>query len=109
MKEKACKSPKKQKYVFPHLIFYISPLGAIMMLVPISIFIDKFDKTNIIVRFLANCGKNSFIILAFHQIICLVIQKFLSSKITISLLIIILAFFGVFDTPIYALANREKK
>lgn len=76
----------------PHLIFYISPLGAIMMLVSISIFIDKFNKTNIIVRFLANCGKNSFIILAFHQIICLVIQKFLSSKITISLLIIILAF-----------------
>lgn len=73
----------------PSIIFYVTPLAAIIMLTAVSILIEKWTNKYINV-FLATCGKQSLIILAFHQIICLLLQQNLSSKLAILLMILIL-------------------
>lgn len=66
----------------PSLLNYFTPLGAILMLIQISLFIEKQGRC-FLVEILSICGKYSLIILAFHQIVCVLFQSFLPSKIAI--------------------------
>ena len=75
----------------PSLVFYISPLGAILSLLVLSIAIERIGIRRIINLF-SICGKQSYIILAFHQIICMIAQQYVPSKIAISIMIVFLAF-----------------
>lgn len=73
----------------PCCIYYITPLGAITSMVVISILIEKWAN-KCMISLLSICGKQSLIILAFHQIICMLLQQYLSSKFAILFMIIIL-------------------
>lgn len=75
----------------PSPIYYITPLFAIGGMVGISLFIERYFNRYIII-FLSTCGKYSLIILAFHQIICMIAQQYVSSKVAILIMIISLIF-----------------
>ena len=73
----------------PSPIYYLTPFGAIASLISLSQIIAKYFNKHII-TFFANCGKYSLILLAFHQVICLLLQGMLPSKITILIMIMVL-------------------
>lgn len=75
----------------PSPIYYLTPLFAIGGMVSISLFIERNFNRYIIV-FLSTCGKFSLIILAFHQIVCMIAQQYVSSKAAILIMIISLVF-----------------
>lgn len=75
----------------PSPIYYITPLFAIGGMVGISLFIERYFNRYIII-FLSTCGKYSLIILAFHQIVCMIAQQYVSSKAAILIMIISLVF-----------------
>lgn len=79
----------------PSPFYYITPLFAIIGMVGLSIFIEKRD-CKVINYFLSTCGKQSFIILAFHQIICMIAQQYVSSKVAILIMILSLTFLVLF-------------
>lgn len=75
----------------PSLVFYLTPLLAIIGMVGLSFLIERcFGK--IIVNIFSVCGKLSLIILAFHQIICMIAQQYVPSKVSILTMIICLTF-----------------
>ena len=75
----------------PHPVFYITPLFAILGMIGLSLLIVSY-MNRYIVSFFSTCGKQSLIILAFHQIICLIAQQYVSSKSAILIMVIALAF-----------------
>lgn len=75
----------------PSPIYYITPLFAIGGMVGLSLFIEHYFNRYIII-FLSICGKYSLIILAFHQIICMIAQQYVSSKSAILIMITSLIF-----------------
>ena len=83
----------------PSLIFYITPLFAIAGMIGLSLIIEKYVHSTIVTLFVI-CGKQSFIILAFHQIICMIAQKYMPSKCAIVVMIILLSF-AVWFIPRY--------
>ena len=93
----------------PHPVFYVTPLFAIIGMIGLSLLIEIFIN-RYIVLFFSTCGKNSLIILAFHQIICLIAQQFVSSKVAILIMVIILVFM-VWFIPNYLpwVLGRTKK
>lgn len=79
----------------PSPVYYITPLFAIGGMVGISLFIERYFNRYII-TFLSTCGKYSLIILAFHQIICMIAQQYVSSKLAILIMIVSLTFLVLF-------------
>lgn len=79
----------------PSPIFYITPLFAILGLICLSLIIEMY-ATKFIITFLSICGKQSLIILAFHQIICMIAQKHVSSTLAILIMIATLTFLVLF-------------
>ena len=75
----------------PSMIYYISPLFATVCLMCLSILIERY-LGKYIVGFFSTCGKQSFIILAFHQIIVMIVGRYLPSKMTILIMIVSLTF-----------------
>ena len=75
----------------PSPIYFCSLLFAIVGMIGISILVKQF-LGKIIVGFFSTCGKQSLIILAFHQIICMIAQQYLPSKIAILIMILFLTF-----------------
>ena len=75
----------------PSPIYYITPLFAIGGMMGMSLFIERYFN-RCIIMFLSVCGKYSLIILAFHQIICMVAQQYVSSKAVILTMIVSLTF-----------------
>lgn len=75
----------------PSFVFYVAPFGSIACLTMIAIIIEKMS-VSIVIRLFSTCGKQSYILLAFHQIICLLIPGIIPPKITISLMALILSF-----------------
>lgn len=75
----------------PSPIFYITPLFAIIGLFFLSLLLEKYCHI-FVSKTLSICGKQSFIILAFHQIICMIAGQYFPSKITILIMIIVLSF-----------------
>ena len=72
----------------PSPIFYITPVAATIGIGGVSVLISKYST--FWSKFFAICGKQSFIILAFHQIICMIAQQYLPAKISILIMIIFL-------------------
>ena len=72
----------------PSPIFYITPVAATIGLGGVSVLISKYST--FWSKFFAICGKQSFIILAFHQIICMIAQQYLPAKMSILIMIIFL-------------------
>ena len=70
----------------PSPIFYITPVAATIGIGGVSVLISKYST--FWSKFFAICGKQSFIILAFHQIICMIAQQYLPAKISILIMII---------------------
>ena len=75
----------------PSPIYYITPLFATGGMIGISIAINQY-MGKFIVEFFSTCGKQSLIILAFHQIICMIAQQYVPAKIAIVIMIIFLTF-----------------
>ena len=75
----------------PSLVFYVAPLGSIACLAVIALLIER-GGVSVIHRFFSVCGRQSYIILAFHQIICMIAQRYVPSKIAIMIMIVSLAF-----------------
>ena len=72
----------------PSPIFYITPVAATIGIGGVSVLISKYSA--FWSKFFAICGKQSFIILAFHQIICMIAHQYLPAKMSILLMIIFL-------------------
>ena len=72
----------------PSPIFYITPVAATIGIGGVSVLISKYST--FWSKFFAICGKQSFIILAFHQIICMIAQQYLPAKMSILIMIIFL-------------------
>lgn len=83
----------------PSVVFYIAPLGSILSLAMVAWLIEKYCR-KIVQDFFSICGKQSYIILAFHQIICMIAQQYVSSKVAILIMIVSLAFL-VWFIPAY--------
>lgn len=75
----------------PSPIYYITPLFATCGIFGISLLLEKY-ASRYIVNILSKCGRYSLIILAFHQIICMIAQQYVSSKFAILITIIFLSF-----------------
>lgn len=75
----------------PSMVYYLSPLFATVSMVCLSILIERhFGR--FVIGFFATCGKQSFIILAFHQIIVMIVGQHLPSKLTIIIMFVSLTF-----------------
>lgn len=83
----------------PSILFLVVPFGAIACVAIFAILIEKMSLS-FVTNFFSTCGKQSYILLAFHQIICLVLPSSLPSKVKILLMILILTFF-VWFIPSY--------
>lgn len=83
----------------PSPVYYVTPLFAITGMIALSLIIDIYAR-NVFAAFLSICGKQSLIILAFHQIICMIAQQYVSSKVAILIMIVSLAFL-VWFIPAY--------
>lgn len=75
----------------PSPVFYLTALFATMGMIGTSLILSNWG-VKYINTLLTICGKQSLIILAFHQIICMVAGLYLPSKATILLMIVLLAF-----------------
>ena len=75
----------------PSLVFYIAPLGSILCLSILSIYIERYGPY-FLTKFFSICGKQSYIILAFHQIIVMIAGQYLPSKLTIIIMFFTLTF-----------------
>ena len=75
----------------PSIVYYIAPFGSILSLAMVALYIER-SGWPLLVEFFSICGKQSYIILAFHQIICLIAQMYVPSKVAILIMIFSLAF-----------------
>lgn len=75
----------------PSPIYYLTPLFAIIEMIGISLLIEN-NMGSFVKRCLSTCGKYSLIILAFHQIICMIAQQYVPSKVAILIMVILLTF-----------------
>lgn len=75
----------------PSIVYYIAPFGAILSLAMVALYIERIGWP-LLVKFFSICGRQSYIILAFHQIICLIAQMYVPSKVAILIMIFSLAF-----------------